>query len=103
MMTRMELRTMRRTGSVGIPAWAEWARSEPYTVGIEEEVMLLHPADWRLAHHGDQILASLPDELACHSAAETHQGTLVLATVPHLHAQDAAAVPGRLRPSLPDS
>jgi carboxylate-amine ligase len=99
----MELRTMRRARSVGIPAWAEWARSEPYTVGIEEEVMLLHPEDWRLAHQGDQILASLPDELARQSAAETHQGTLELATVPHVRALDAAAEVGRLRQSLADA
>jgi carboxylate-amine ligase len=104
MMYGMELRTMRQAGQLsnGIPAWAEWARSEPYTVGIEEEVMLLHPEDWRLAHQGDRILASLPDELAARSAAETHQGTLELATLPHASAEDAADEVGRLRHSLAD-
>jgi hypothetical protein len=31
-------------------AWATWNRSEAYTVGLEEEVMLLDPERWALAH-----------------------------------------------------
>src|ERR1700704_2484829 len=105
MIRGMELRTMRHPGSLsaGFPAWAEWTRSEPYTVGIEEEVMLLCPEDWRLAHQGDRILASLPDDLAKNSAAETHQATLELATGPHARAEDAGAEAGRLRRSLADA
>jgi hypothetical protein len=31
------------------PAWHEWTRSEPYSVGIEEAVMLLEPEGWELS------------------------------------------------------
>ena len=38
------------------PAWGRWpaaAGQHPWTVGIEEEVMLLHPTDWALASRID--------------------------------------------------
>jgi hypothetical protein len=32
-----------------LPGWAEWTPSHPYTVGIEEEVMILEPRTGALA------------------------------------------------------
>jgi hypothetical protein len=58
---------VRRThGCSGRPAeiargWAAWQPSQPYTVGLEEEVMLLNPDDWSLAQRSDDVLPQLPD------------------------------------------
>jgi carboxylate-amine ligase len=82
------------------PDWAEWHASRPYTVGIEEEVMLLDPADWGLAHMGEQVLAALPAELGVHAAAETHQATLELSTSPWGTAQETAREAVKLRAGL---
>ena len=35
--------------------WSTWQPSTPYTIGLEEEVMLLDPEDWTLAR-GPQLL-----------------------------------------------
>jgi carboxylate-amine ligase len=82
------------------PDWAQWHPSRPYTVGIEEEIMLLDPADWGLAHMGEQVLAALPPELDSHAAAETHQATLELSTSPCGTAQEAAREAAKLRAGL---
>ena len=42
-----------------LPAWAEWSPSRPYSIGIEEEVMLLDPRNWSLAHRMESILPRL--------------------------------------------
>jgi glutamate---cysteine ligase / carboxylate-amine ligase len=64
-------------------SWADWQPSAPYTIGLEEEVMLLDPADWSLAQRSDDVLPQLPPGLAEHVSAETHQGALELSTDPH--------------------
>jgi glutamate---cysteine ligase / carboxylate-amine ligase len=104
MMSSMELDLIHRPSSaysVG-PEWADWHVSRPYTVGLEEEVMLLDPEDWGLAHRGEQILAALPEELAANAAAETHQATLELATSPWGTAHEAAQHAAELRLGLHD-
>ena len=53
--------------------WSAWQASRPYTIGIEEEVMLLDPEDWSLAQRSDDVLPQLPDGLAAHVSAETLQ------------------------------
>lgn len=87
-------------GSSVRPDWAEWHASRPYTVGIEEEVMLLKPGDWGLAHAGEHVLAELPTDLAAHATGETHQATLELATSPWDSAYDAAREVVQLRAAL---
>ena len=65
-----------------LPAWAEWnpaAQSAPWTVGLEEEVMLLDPRDWSLASRLDEVLPALSQQVADHAAAETHDSALELA------------------------
>ena len=45
------------------PAWAVWAARHAlgaYTLGVEEEVMLLDPRTWALAHRIDELLPRLP-------------------------------------------
>jgi glutamate---cysteine ligase / carboxylate-amine ligase len=69
-----------------LPAWARW-NADPerpaWTVGLEEEVMLLDPEDWTLANRIDDLLPKLSPELAAHVAAETHACTLELFTGVH--------------------
>jgi len=81
-------------GFTTLPAWAVW-RPEPgldeLTIGIEEEVMLLDPADWSLAHRVEEVLAELDDSLAGHTAAETHAAALEVRTDPHLDVGEATA------------
>jgi len=57
------------------PAWAEWAGSHelgPYTLGVEEEAMLLDPRTWALTHRIDDLLPRLSPEAHDHVTAETH-------------------------------
>jgi carboxylate-amine ligase len=80
--------------NVVLPEWARW-NADPerpaWTVGIEEEVMLLDPEDWSLAHRIDDLLPELSPELAGHVAAETHACTLELATGIHTTVAEASA------------
>ena len=83
--------------------WAQW-RPHPsgadYTIGIEEEVMLLHPHDWSLAQQIDRVLDALGPDLAGHVTAETHKSALELATGVHETVAEAAAELASLRASL---
>jgi carboxylate-amine ligase len=66
------------------PAWALWNRSsDAWTVGIEEEVMLLDPVSWMPASRSEEVLAALDPEVAAHTSAETHGSAVELATSPH--------------------
>jgi glutamate---cysteine ligase / carboxylate-amine ligase len=86
---------------VTLPAWAEWrVESEPWTVGLEEEVMLLEPRGWTLASRVDEVMMALPPELAEQAAQETHGSVLELATRPHARVGAAAAELTGLRAGL---
>jgi hypothetical protein len=56
------------------PLWARWndELGERYTLGVEEELMLLEPGDWSLVQSSDEVLARLSDELSAHTFPETH-------------------------------
>jgi carboxylate-amine ligase len=84
--------------------WAEWnADTRPYSVGLEEEVMLLDPQrQWALAQRIDDVLEALPDALAGHVSAETHQAAIELTTDPHASVQAAVAQLCWLRDELAD-
>ena len=41
--------------------WSKWRHGNEYTLGVEEEVMLLDPRDWTLAPAIDDVLAALPE------------------------------------------
>jgi len=83
--------------------WSEW-RAHPsgseFTLGVEEEVMLVHPEDWSLAHQIDRVLTALPPELAAHATAETHMSALELGTGVHPDVAGAAGELARLRAAL---
>jgi carboxylate-amine ligase len=71
--------------------WSHWADSETYTLGVEEEVMLLDPDNgWALAQRIDDVLPALSQALGDRVAGETHGSAIELSTDPH-HSVDAAA------------
>jgi glutamate---cysteine ligase / carboxylate-amine ligase len=86
-----------------LPAWAVWntnADAPPWTVGVEEEVMLLDPHDWSLASRIEDVLPALSRTVAQRAAAETHGSALELASVPHATARAAGGELTRLRAAL---
>src|SRR5215207_8834268 len=86
-----------------LPAWACWntaVADAPWTVGVEEEVMLLDPRDWSLASRIDDVLPALSHAVAERAAAETHGSALELASRPHATAAVAAAELAGLRAGL---
>jgi carboxylate-amine ligase len=83
--------------------WAEWrphASGCAYTVGIEEEVMLLRPEDWTLAQSIDDVMQVLPPAIESHVSSETHSAALELASSVHTNVADAAAELIRMREEL---
>jgi carboxylate-amine ligase len=89
-----------------VSKWSAWngrARDAQYTVGIEEEAMLLEPAGWELAHHSDRVLEVLPREVAEHATMETHRSALELATGVHDDVPSAATEMLSLRRALDDA
>src|SRR3954452_18492538 len=69
-----------------LPSWALWspaAKEQPWTVGVEEEIMLLDPPRWSLANRVGDLRPRLPESLAGSVAAETHACVIELATRPH--------------------
>ena len=86
-----------------LPAWARWnpsAAAAPWTVGLEEEVMLVDPDDWSLASRIDDVLPALSPRIAAGASAETHGSALELASRPHPTAAAAAAELADLRAGL---
>ena len=69
-----------------LPDWARWKGGSEYTLGAEEEVMLLNPHDWSLAQQVDRVLPKLSEELSEHVTPETHRSALELTTGVHQRA-----------------
>jgi carboxylate-amine ligase len=90
---------------VTLPEWARWRGDEatPWTVGIEEEVMLVDPATWALAPRIDDVLIALDEATGPHVTAETHGSALELGTDPHRTVGEAVAQLADLRNRLAHS
>ena len=89
----------------GTGHWADWSsagREAPWTVGIEEEVMLLEPNTWNLTSRSEEVLSALPDEMTEWAKAETHGSALELATEPHADVRGSIDQLRRLRSGLAD-
>jgi glutamate---cysteine ligase / carboxylate-amine ligase len=81
-----------------LPEWAAWRPCCPeLTIGIEEEFMLLDPADRSLAFRSDEVLARLPADLRERVTLETHAAVMEIATGVHRRVGDAVAELGQLR------
>jgi len=89
---------MRRDWAAWNPAGAE----APWTVGVEEEVMLLDPVTWMPASRSEEVLEALAPAISDHTAAETHGSVLELATSPHATVAGAAEQLADLRLGLAD-
>lgn len=76
-----------------LPEWAVWRPSDPYTVGAEEEVMLVD-AGGDLVNAADDLIADLPEEVARHVSPETHGAVVEIASNPQA---TIAAVAAELR------
>lgn len=90
----------RRVG--GSPDWARRNQSAGprYTIGVEEEVMLVDRSDDSLAQSSEWVLAEMCDELSAHTSPETHASVAELATGVHANVADAAAELAALRARL---
>jgi carboxylate-amine ligase len=85
------------------PAWAHWSQAaaeRPWTVGIEEEVMLLDGVTWSVANRFDDVLTALPIDIAARVAGETHACVLELQTSPHATVAGAAGELSLMRETL---
>jgi carboxylate-amine ligase len=83
--------------------WAQWSSAgaaRPWTVGLEEEVLLLDPEDWSPANRVGEVLAALPARLVDRFSAETHACVIELRTRPHATVSEAAAELAGLRRTL---
>jgi glutamate---cysteine ligase / carboxylate-amine ligase len=86
-----------------LPTWATWPQPHelgPYTVGVEEEVMLLDKLTWALAHRIDSVLPRLPHAKPESFTAETHGSALEIQTGVHSRIGDAIGELGELRGEL---
>ena len=83
-----------------LPIWAEWQPTKPYSLGAEEEVMLLRPADWCLAQDADHVLSQLTPGLAEKVTGETHGAAVELGTGVHRCVDGVAAELCDLRRTL---
>jgi len=82
------------------PDWAAWGDSKPFTLGVEEELMLLDAGDLSLAQRIEEVLPALPDTISPSVSAETHQAAIELATSPGRTVRDVVAELRRLRAGL---
>lgn len=85
------------------PQWAVWnqdSAARPWTVGLEEEIMLLDGDGWGLADRSDEVLPHLSAELATRVSPETHSSVLEVQTGPHARASAATAELAHLRREL---
>jgi len=82
--------------------WSKWAhpKGAEYTIGIEEEVMLLDPRTWSLAPAIDEVLAAWPEATRDSASSETHSCAVELRTGVHSSVGDAIAELGSLRAQL---
>ncbi|MFY9488657.1 MAG: YbdK family carboxylate-amine ligase [Solirubrobacterales bacterium] len=68
--------------AVSLPGWSQWHGGDhpAWTIGIEEEVMLLNTQDLTLAQSIDYVLRTVSPDLAERLTAETHGSAVELAT-----------------------
>jgi carboxylate-amine ligase len=73
--------------------WAVWptrsAADPGFTVGVEEEVMLLSPVGWNLEQAADEVLPRLAPEVRAQVCPETHAASVEIGTEVHRTVADA--------------
>ena len=85
-----------------VPDWARWPDDgkREWTLGVEEEVMLLDPLRWNLAQSVEDVLEAMPDALAQYCCSETHSGVIELNSRAHATVSEAVGDLGDLRARL---
>jgi carboxylate-amine ligase len=97
---REAMRAALRGGQAGpMTDWARWTQGEPWTVGLEEEVMLLEP-DGSPAWRSEDVLELLDER---HARGETHGLALEIATDPHASVGAAASQLRHLRAGVAEA
>ena len=76
------------------------AGGDRYTLGIEEEVMLLDPINLGLSYQSDACWHGCPRSLARHMSLETHAAVVELATGVHPACATPSPSSARLRARL---
>ncbi|MGO9749944.1 MAG: glutamate-cysteine ligase family protein [Solirubrobacteraceae bacterium] len=71
-----------------------------YTIGVEEELMLLDPSDFSLVQSSEKVLRRLSGELRRRTAPETHASVIELVTGIHSDVPGAVAELAALRAQL---
>lgn len=84
-------------------AWPERPGSPSFTLGVEEELMLLSPGSWALAQAADELLPRLPEEFRAQVHPETHAAAVEVGTGVHETAGGAALELRRLRDAVRDT
>lgn len=88
----LEHASLRRAGLVErMPTWADWRPGGSYTLGVEEELMLIDSETGALSQSADGVLARLSQGLQGSVITETHAAVLELRTRVHRHAAAAGA------------
>ena len=83
------------------PEWSVWAEDAPaYTLGAEEELMILGGQRLELTPAGPRVAEALPPDLRRSVSTETHAAALELQTGVHGHVADAVAELRGLRAAL---
>lgn len=84
-----------------LPAWARWSAGVgPWTLGVEEELILVDAGTGAAANRISAVLAGAGDDLRAHLAAETHACVLELRTDPARTVRGLTAQLGQLRHAL---
>lgn len=86
-----------------VPEWARWAgegRARAFTLGVEEEVMLLDAPGWNLAQAIDELLPRIPHTLVRQYHRETHAAAVELSSSVHTTVGSATAEMRQLRDTL---
>lgn len=84
-------------------AWPERSDREAFTLGVEEELMLLAPGSWGLAQAADELLPRLPADARSRVSPETHAAALEIGTGVHGAVSDATAELRELRDAVRDT
>lgn len=74
------------------PAWSAWPErdaSEAWTLGVEEEVMLVAPPGYNLAQAIDEVIPRLPSEISQRVQRETHAAAVEISTGVHRYVGSA--------------
>ncbi len=95
-----------RQPTTSAPAWASWPErpgAPAWTIGVEEEVMLVAPPGYNLAQAIDEVIPRLPATVAPQFHRETHAAAVEIATGVHTNVGEAIAELRTLRTAMHDT